>query len=173
MAARKTEKSRILIIDDDEDILDLTTSFLKTRRYAVSQAKSGKEALKKVKSSKPNLILLDVMMPRMDGFWLCRVLKSDPELQSIPIIFLTAKDDAQSRIEGQKCGGDDYMTKPFDLDALELRIKAQLKKLSKTDLAAKIENMLDIPAPKGFLAKLDLDELSVLARQIETKLKRK
>ena len=81
--------------------------------------------------------------------------------------------DAQSRIEGQKCGGDDYMTKPFDLDALELRIKAQLKKLSKTDLAAKIENMLDIPAPKGFLAKLDLDELSVLARQIETKLKRK
>ena len=88
------------------------------------------------------------------------LVSSDPKLQHIPIIFLTAIDDAQSRIEGQKCGGDDYLAKPFDLDALELRIKAQLKRMSKDDLVGKIEEILDIPEPGGFLAKLDMDELS-------------
>jgi DNA-binding response OmpR family regulator len=134
MVAKKSEKSRILIVDDDEDILELTSDFLEARGYKVYQAGTGKEALKRTHASKPNLILLDVMMPKTDGFWLCRVMKSDPKLQQIPIIFLTAKDDAQSRIEGQKCGGDDYLTKPFDLDALDLRIKAQLKRLSKGNL---------------------------------------
>jgi DNA-binding response OmpR family regulator len=173
MAAKKTDKSCILIIDDDEDILDITRAFLEAKGYDVVQARTGQEALKKVKSSKPSLILLDVMMPRMDGFWLCRVLKSDPKFRPIPIIFLTASDDAQSRIEGQKCGGDDYLTKPFDLDALEVRIKAQLKRLSKDELVQRIEDRLDIEEPRGFLAKLDLDELSLLLRQIEAKLKRK
>jgi len=173
MAVKKNDKSRILIIDDDKDILEITRTFLEGRGYSVVQADSGEKALKKVRSSKPNLILLDVMMPKMDGFWLCRVLKSDPEFQHIPIIFLTAIDDAQSRIEGQKCGGDDYLTKPFDLDALDVRIRAQLKKLSKDDVVEKIESILDIPESKGFLSKLDLDELSTLLRQIEARLKRK
>lgn len=173
MAKKKNDKTKILIIDDDADILDITRAFLEAKGYGVTQARTGKEALKKVKSSKPNLILLDVMMPKMDGFWLCRVLKSDPKFKSIPIIFLTAVDDAQSRIEGQKCGGDDYLTKPFDLDALEVRIKAQIKKLSKSALVERIENLLDIPEPRGFLERLDLDELLVLLKQIEAKLKRK
>jgi len=171
MAVKKNNKPRILIIDDDADILDITKAFLEAKGYKVGQARTGKEALKKVKASKPNLILLDVMMPKMDGFWLCRVLKSDPALQTIPIIFLTAVDDAQSRIEGQKCGGDDYLTKPFDLDALEVRIKALLKKLSKSELVQRIEEMLDIPEPRGFLARLDLDELAILQKQIDAKLK--
>ncbi len=173
MTEKKNGKSRILIIDDDEDILDITRAFLESRGYDVLQASTGKEALKVVSESRPNLVLLDVMMPKMDGFWLCRVLKSDPKLQHIPIIFLTAKDDAQSRMEGQKCGGDDYLTKPFDLDALNLRIKAQLKRLSKDEVVGRIEELLDIPEPKDFLMKLDLDELSTLLRQIEAKLKRK
>ncbi len=135
MARKKTEQSRILIVDDDKDILDITRDFLEAQGYNVLQAGSGKEALKKTHASEPDLILLDVMMPKMDGFWLCRVMKSDPKFQHIPIIFLTARDDAQSRIEGQKCGGDDYLSKPFDLDALDLRIKAQLNRLSKDDLA--------------------------------------
>jgi DNA-binding response OmpR family regulator len=162
-----------MIVDDDQDVLDISQAFLESRGYEVVQARSGEEALKTVKDSKPSLILLDVMMPNMDGFWLCRVLKSDAKFRTIPVIFLTAKDDAQSRIEGQKCGGDDYLTKPFDLDALELRIKAQLKKLSKVELVEKIEEILDMPEPKGFLMKLDLEELSVLLNQIETKLKPK
>ncbi len=173
MAAKRDDKSRILIIDDDKDILEITRTFLETKGYGVLQASSGKEALKKVRSSKPNLILLDVMMPKIDGFWLCRVLKSDPKFQHIPIIFLTAKDDAQSRIEGQKCGGDDYLTKPFDLDVLEVRIRAQMKKMSKGDVVEKIETILDITEPRGFLAKLDLDELSTLLQHIEAKLGRK
>ena len=173
MAAKKTEPLKILIIDDDADILDITRAFLEAKGYKVVQARSGKEALKKVKATKPGLILLDVMMPKMDGFWLCRVLKSDPTFKSIPIIFLTAVDDAQSCIEGQKCGGDDYLTKPFDLDALEVRIKAQLKKLSKDELVKRIEDLLDIPEPRGFLAQLDLDDLTVLLKQIEAKVKRK
>jgi len=170
MAAKKNSKPHVLIIDDDKDILDTTREFLEERGYKVLQAATGKEALKKIKSSKPGLVLLDVMMPKTDGFWLCKVLKSDPNLHSIPVIFLTEKDDARSRIEGQKCGGDDYLTKPFDLDALEVRIKAQLKKLSKDDLVEEIESMLDIDEPKGFLTKLELDELSILSRHIEAKL---
>ena len=134
MVRKKNKESRILIVDDDEDILHVTSDFLEARGYKVYQAGSGKEALKITRKLKPSLILLDVMMPKMDGFWLCRVMKSDPKLQHIPIIFLTAKDDAQSRMEGQKCGGDDYLTKPFDLDALDMRIKAQLNRLSKGDL---------------------------------------
>ncbi len=171
MGGKKNQKSNILIVDDDEDVLEITETFLKSRGYGVMRARSGKEALKLVKSSKPNLILLDVMMPKMDGFWLCRVLKSDPKFNPIPIIFLTAKDDAQSRIEGQRCGCDDYLAKPFDLTALEVRIKAQLKRLSKDEIVERIEELLSIPEPKGFLAKLDLDELNVLAKQIEAKLK--
>ncbi|UCD57137.1 MAG: DNA-binding response regulator, partial [Candidatus Hydrogenedentota bacterium] len=87
--------------------------------------------------------------------------------------FLTAKDDAQSRIEGQKCGGDDYLTKPFDLDALEVRIRAQLKKLSKDELVERIGEILDLPEPRGFLAKLDPEELTILLKQVEKKLKAK
>lgn len=173
MTSKKNLKTKILIVDDDKDILDITRSFLESRGYAVIQASSGKEALRKVKSSKPNLILLDVMMPSMDGFWLCRVIKSEPQLQPIPVIFVTAKDDAQSRIEGQKCGGDDYLTKPFDLDALEVRIKALLKKLSKDELVDRIEEILEFSEPSGFLSKLDFDELTVLLKRIEAKLKHK
>ncbi len=173
MTGKKAIKPRIMIVDDDQDVLDISQTFLESRGYEVIQAKSGEEALKEAKDSKPNLILLDVMMPNVDGFWLCRAIKSDPKVKDIPIIFLTAKDDAQSRIEGQKCGGDDYLTKPFDLDALELRIKAQLKRLSKVELAEKIEDILDMPEPRGFLMKLDMEELTTLLNQIEAKLKPK
>jgi DNA-binding response OmpR family regulator len=171
MAVKKTDKSRILLVDDDEDILDITQAFLKSRGYDVILARSGEEALKEVETSRPNLILLDVMMPKMDGFWLCRAIKADPRFRLIPVVFLTAKDDAQSRMEGQKCGGDDYLTKPFDLDALEVRIKAQLKKIAKLELVENIEDLLGITEPRGFLAKLDYDELSILLGRLQQRLK--
>jgi DNA-binding response OmpR family regulator len=165
----KQDRPRILIVDDDEDVLDMTQTFLESRGCDVALARSGEDALKAIEAAPPNLILLDVMMPKMDGFWLCRVIKSDPRFRLIPVIFLTAKDDAQSRMEGQKCGGDDYLTKPFDLDALEVRIKAQLKKVSKLELVEQIEDLLGIAEPRGFLAKLDLDELSILLNHIQEK----
>ncbi len=173
MLAPENSNYRILVVDDEPHIRQILKFTLEKSGYQVFTAEDGEEALERAFEIKPNLVLLDVMMPKMDGFWLCRVLKSDPKLQHIPVIFLTAKDDAQSRIEGQKCGGDDYLTKPFDLDALNLRIKAQLKRLSKDEVVGRIEELLDIPEPKGFLMKLDLDELSTLLRQIEAKLKRK
>ncbi|RJP17243.1 MAG: DNA-binding response regulator [Candidatus Abyssobacteria bacterium SURF_5] len=171
MSAKKIDRPRILIVDDDEDILDITQTFLESRGYEVVLARSGEQALKEVERSRPTLILLDVMMPKMDGFWLCRVIKSDPRHRLTPIIFLTAKDDAQSRIEGQKCGGDDYLTKPFDVDSLEVRIKAQLKKVSKLELVDKIERLLGMSESQGFLAKLDYDELSILLDHIQERLK--
>jgi DNA-binding response OmpR family regulator len=173
MAAKKNGKSRILIVGDDKDTLETAGGFLKARGYGIAQAHSDKEAFKEVKTARPNLILLDVMTPKMDGFQLCRTLKAEPKSRSIPIIFLMAKDDAYGRIEGQRCGGDDYMTKPLDPDMLEVRINAQLKKLSKNELVMRIEDILDIPEPKGFLEKLDLDELSTLLKHIEVKLNRK
>jgi DNA-binding response OmpR family regulator len=168
----KQNRPCILIVDDDEDVLDVTQTFLESRGYDVLLARSGEDALKIIEETPPTLILLDVMMPKMDGFWLCRVIKSEPRFRFIPVIFLTAKDDAQSRMEGQKCGGDDYLSKPFDLDALEVRIKAQLKKVSKLELVEQIEDLLGITEPRGFLAKLDLDELSVLLNHIQEKQKK-
>ena len=168
----KQDRPCILIVDDDEDVLDVTQTFLESRGYDVLLARSGEDALKIIEEAPPTLILLDVMMPKMDGFWLCRVIKSEPRFRFIPVIFLTAKDDAQSRMEGQKCGGDDYLSKPFDLDALEVRIKAQLKKVSKLELVEQIEDLLGITEPRGFLAKLDLDELSVLLNHVQEKQKK-
>ncbi|MDB6058906.1 MAG: two component transcriptional regulator, winged helix family [Verrucomicrobiales bacterium] len=119
---------KILIVDDEPDALELIAYNLKQGGFNVVTAKDGGEALEKVKSTSPDLIILDVMLPEMDGFALCRVFKGAPVTACIPIIMLTAKAAEIDRVLGLELGADDYVTKPFSPRELVLRVKKLLER---------------------------------------------
>ena len=119
--------ARVLVVDDDHEVAKSITATLK-RNYQVTVAHSGIQALKKARRHTPNLIVLDVIMPGMDGLETCRELRNDPALADIPILFLTALARPEDRIAGFRAGADDYLTKPFNLEELQLRIKAILRR---------------------------------------------
>ena len=122
-----SDRAKILIVDDISKNIQLVASILKPFDYSLSFALSAKEALDIIHSSEIDLILLDVMMPQMDGFELCELLKKDEKFKHIPIIFLTAKNDAKSIARGFQVGGVDYMSKPFYEEELIARIKTHLE----------------------------------------------
>lgn len=117
----------ILVVDDIHANRDVLCQTLDSQGYTVAAAPSGEIALKLVQSDLPELILLDVMMPGMDGFETCRHLKRDPSTAHIPIIFITAKDETRSVVEGFQSGGVDYITKPFQEEEIFIRIETHLK----------------------------------------------
>lgn len=121
------EKVQILVIDDEEIIIKSIERTLR-KEYQVAVAYSGVQGLKVARRIKPDLIMLDVMMPGMDGYETCRELKKDPLLASIPIIFLSAVSSVDSKITSLEAGADDYLVKPFDIRELQLRIKAVLRR---------------------------------------------
>ena len=116
-------KPRILVVDDEPDIIELVEFNLKQAGYAVSTATDGAEALKKARTQTPDLIILDVMVPEMDGFEICKTLRLDPVTAQLPIIMLTAKAAEIDRVLGLELGADDYLTKPFSPRELLLRVK--------------------------------------------------
>jgi len=117
---------RILVVDDDVQTLRLIGYILRGQGYEVSEALSGTDALRSVVTSKPDLLVLDVMMADMDGYEVCRRLRADPKTAQLPVILLTAKSQADDRAEGLVAGADDYITKPIDPVDLAVRIKAVL-----------------------------------------------
>jgi DNA-binding response OmpR family regulator len=119
---------KILIVDDEPDALELVAYNLKQAGFNVVAAKDGAQALEKVKTASPDLIVLDVMLPEMDGFALCRVFKGAPITARIPIIMLTAKAAEIDRVLGLELGADDYLTKPFSPRELVLRVKKLLER---------------------------------------------
>lgn len=119
---------KILLVDDEPDILEFISYNLKKTGYEVFLARTGKEAVAKAREVKPHLILLDVMMPEMDGIETCEEIRSFPELQNTVIAFLTARSEDYSQIAGFEAGGDDYITKPIKPKVLQSRIKALLKR---------------------------------------------
>ncbi len=114
---------KILIADDRAEVVELVRVTLEGEDYQIVDASNGKEALKKVRLEKPDLVLLDVVMPKMDGFEVCRKLKKDPETQEIPIIMLTAKAQKVDKEKGREVGASDYITKPFSPSALLTKIE--------------------------------------------------
>lgn len=116
-------KSIILIVDDTETGREILEALLQSSTYQLAFACNGPEALLKAEEVTPDLILLDVMMPGMDGFEVCRRLRSNPRLAEIPIILVTALDDRQSRLQGIEAGADDFVTKPFDHAELRARVR--------------------------------------------------
>ena len=118
----------ILVVDDEEPIQELLRFNLEKEGYLVSVAKDGQEALKHVENDQPDLLVLDLMLPGMDGLEVCRKLRSNVKFQQIPIIMLTAKGEEIDKVLGLELGADDYMTKPFSPRELLARIKARLRR---------------------------------------------
>ena len=117
---------KILVVDDEQSIVTLLKYNLETAGYIVEVAYDGEEALKKVETEQPGLIVLDVMLPKKDGIEVCKTIRSDKNL--VPILMLTAKDDEFDRVLGLELGADDYMTKPFSPREVVARVKAILRR---------------------------------------------
>jgi len=118
----------ILMIEDEKDIVDLVEYHLKQSGFSVTSALDGSTGLERARKKRPDLIILDLMLPEMDGKDICRSLKSNPLTQSIPILMLTAKAEETDRLIGFELGADDYVTKPFSPKELVLRVKAILRR---------------------------------------------
>ena len=125
------KKYNILVVDDDDDILEFVSYNLRKEGFNVNTAKNGKEAIELAKSYNPHLILLDIMMPEMDGIQTCELIRDIPALSETVIAFLTARAEDYSQIAGFKAGADDYITKPIRPKVLISRISALLKRSHK------------------------------------------
>jgi two-component system OmpR family response regulator len=139
--------ARVLVVEDDETILELLSGSLRFAGFDVVTAASGAEALRAVAASKPDLVLLDVMMPDGDGFGVVRQLRSSGP--HVPVIFLTARDGVHERVAGLALGADDYVTKPFSVEEVVERIRAVLRRAGRPAAATRLR-----------VAGLELDEES-------------
>lgn len=119
---------KILIVEDEEDVLELVRYNLTKEGYLTDTAVTGREALKKSKLGVPDLVLLDLMLPEMDGLEVCRLIKADAQTTSIPVIMLTAKGTEADIVAGLEMGADDYITKPFSPRVLLARVKAVIRR---------------------------------------------
>ena len=119
-------RGKILIVDDDPDQVDLVRVSLKEAGFAIGTATDGVDALKKARSMSPDLIVLDLMMPEMDGFTVCETLREHPATASVPIIILTGMTSQMSRLTGLESGANDYLIKPFDPNQLISKVEGLL-----------------------------------------------
>ena len=124
---------KILIVDDEEDVLELVRYNLDKNGYTVETAATGEEALAKVRTQTPDLMILDLMLPGVDGLEVCKQLKADPKTQNIPIIMLTAKGEEADIVTGLEMGADDYVTKPFSPKVLIARVRRTLHRTGARD----------------------------------------
>ena len=121
-------KATILVVDDEKDILELVSYNLKKEGFGISVSTDGEDALRRVKQEKYDLIILDLMLPGIQGMELCRILKSSEDTSFVPIIMLTAKNEELDKVLGLEMGADDYITKPFSPRELIARVKAVLRR---------------------------------------------
>ncbi len=120
--------THIMVVDDDQQVLRSVQRILDDAGYTACGASSGEEALRKISQEQPDLVVLDIIMPDMDGLEVCRRIRADPFTAKLPVLFLTAKGRPNDIVEGLDVGGDDYLTKPFDIVELPARIRALLRR---------------------------------------------
>ena len=125
------QQKRILIIEDELNVVNLLQINLEAEGYEVLTAYNGQEGLEMIRSNDVDLAICDVMMPELDGFELCRIVREDQSIDILPFIFLTAKSDIPEKIDGFNAGADDYMTKPFHIDELLARVNAILNRVDR------------------------------------------
>ena len=154
-------KQKILVVDDEPDALELIEFNLRAAGFDVLTAADGAEALKKVKQNPPALVLLDLMLPEVDGLEICKILRRDPATAGVPVIMVTAKAAEIDRVLGLELGADDYVTKPFSPRELVLRVKSVLRR----------RHAPEAKSDKFVFAELTLDvtrhQLSVSGKKIE------
>lgn len=159
----------ILIVDDIPKNIELAANILQANNYNITFATNGEIALQKVKNIRFDLILLDVMMPGMDGFEVCKRLKSDPATSDIPVIFLTAKSDTENIIHGFELGAVDYVTKPFNAEVLLARVRAHIALQQKFEARVQLERELASqiqPLDQESREKLE-SQLTALKKELE------
>ena len=133
MSDEERRQPLVLVVDDEEHITELVAMGLRYNDFAVERAGSGREALEAIDRRRPDLVVLDVMLPDLDGFDVIRRLRrTEGAGARVPIIFLTARDSTQDKVEGLRLGGDDYVTKPFSIEELIERVKAVLRRATGT-----------------------------------------
>ena len=138
----KAKDIRILLVDDEPDILEIVSYNLSGEGYEVFTAKNGVEGVAKAKKKNPHLIILDVMMPEMDGIEACEILRSTPGLENTIITFLTARGEDYSQVAGFDAGADDYITKPIKPKVLVSKVKALLRRLKEDK--AEVEDIVKV-----------------------------
>jgi diguanylate cyclase (GGDEF)-like protein len=121
-------KARLLVVEDDFDISNMLKIYFTGLGYDVDVAPRGREALEKTRQVLPHLIVLDIMLPDIDGYEVCRNLRTSTRTSHIPVIFLTQKDERSDRLQGLELGADDYITKPFDIEELKLRVQGAIRR---------------------------------------------
>ena len=134
-------KQRILVVEDDLDIVNMLRIYFEAQGYEVTASTKGKEALTLCHKQVPNIIILDINLPDVDGYEVCRTLRGSLRTSHIPIIFLTQKDQRGDRITGLELGADDYITKPFDIEELKLRVQNTLRRASYENLTSPITGL--------------------------------
>ena len=149
-------KATILVVDDEKDILELVSYNLQKEGFHIQTSKNGEDALEKIRSDRFDLLILDLMLPGIQGMELCKVLKSDNETASIPIIMLTAKSEEFDKVLGLEMGADDYITKPFSPRELVARVNAVLRRTGEKP-------------PKDILIKIGDLEINTSTYQIRKK----
>jgi len=170
---------RILIVDDDAWILRMVATVLDKRGYVIDTAVDGAEALERVEESTPDLVITDIMMPRMDGWTLIRTLRARPETAFTPVLFLTALNSDDDRIRGFRLGADDYLPKPFRFEELDLRVQNALRRAGRMEEDAReavtpkagVAGSLEQIGLSALLVMLDMEKKSgvlVLARRGQT-----
>jgi len=123
---------KIFIVEDELDFLSTLRERLEFEGFEVTTAVDGEEALKKIPEEQPDLILLDIMLPEMNGYQVCRELKSTPETETIPVVVVTAKSQESDKFWAKETGADDYVTKPFEMEELLQKIQDNLQESKKT-----------------------------------------
>ena len=127
-------KARLLVVEDDQDISNMLDIFFKSQGYDVDIAPRGEVALEKTRKVMPHLIVLDIMLPDIDGYEVCKRLRTNSRTSHIPVIFLTQKDERSDKLQGLELGADDYITKPFDIEELRLRVQNAIKRAERESL---------------------------------------
>ena len=127
-------KARLLVVEDDIDIGNMLKIYFSGMDFDVDVAVRGSDALEKTKQVLPNLIVLDIMLPDIDGYEVCRNLRTNMRTSHIPVIFLTQKDERSDKLQGLELGADDYITKPFDIEELKLRVQGAIKRSERESL---------------------------------------
>jgi DNA-binding response OmpR family regulator len=132
--------SNILVVEDDSDIAELVVRYLEKAGYATTHVSSGRDALDAIRAKAPDLVVLDVMLPQVDGLEVCRLLRAGSATAAIPIIMVTARADESERIVGLEIGADDYLAKPFSPNELVARVRALLRRAQRAALPAAVVN---------------------------------
>ena len=127
-------KARLLVVEDDVDIANMLRIYFSGMNFDVDIAHRGYDALERTKHVLPHLIVLDIMLPDIDGYEVCRNLRTSTRTSHIPVIFLTQKDERSDKLQGLELGADDYITKPFDIEELKLRVTGAIRRSERESL---------------------------------------